>query len=55
MSATTWRAVIRLADGRQQEIRIQADSQPAARAMIEQQYGSGALLFGPNKVDLTRW
>ena len=55
MSATTWKATIRLLSGNHQEVRVQADSQQNARAMIEAQYGRGSILFGVHKVDLTRW
>jgi hypothetical protein len=55
MSVTTWKAVIRLPNGNQQEVRVQADSQINARELIEAQYGRGNILFGVHKVDLTRW
>jgi hypothetical protein len=57
MSATLWKAVIRLPNGNQQEVRVMADSQLNARQMIEAQYGRGrgTILFGVHKVDLTRW
>jgi hypothetical protein len=55
MSATTWKATIRLPNGNQQEVRVMADSQINARQMIEAQYGRGRILFGVHKVDLTRW
>jgi hypothetical protein len=55
MSATQWKAIIRLPNGNQQEVRIQADSQQNARAMLEAQYGRGSILFGVHKADLTRW
>jgi hypothetical protein len=55
MSATTWKAIIRLKNGNQQEVRVMADSQLNARLMIEAQYGRGSILFGVHKVDLTRW
>ena len=55
MSATTWKAIVRLANGNQQEVRVMADSQQNARAMIEAQFGRGSILFGVHKVDLTRW
>ena len=55
MSATTWKATIRLPSGNQQEVRVQADSQANARQMIEVQYGRDSILFGVHKADLTRW
>jgi hypothetical protein len=55
MSATTWKATIRLPNGNQQEVRVEANSQINARQMIESQYGRGFILFGVHKVDLTRW
>jgi hypothetical protein len=55
MSATEWKATIRLPNGNQQEVRVMADSQFNARQMIEAQYGRGKILFGVHKVDLTRW
>ena len=47
MSAKTWKANIRLANGLHQQIRVQADSLAAAHAMIEAMYGKGCLLQGP--------
>lgn len=55
MSATTWKATIRLPNGNQQEVRVQANSQINARQMVESQYGRDSILFGVHKVDLTRW
>jgi hypothetical protein len=43
MSATTWKATIRLPNGNQQEVRVMADSQQNARAMLEAQYGRGSI------------
>jgi hypothetical protein len=47
MAAITWKAVVRLPNGFHQEIRVQADSQGNARAMLEAQYGKGSILSGP--------
>ena len=47
MSLRTFVATIRLSNGLHQQIRIQADSQAAARAMIESMYGAGSVLQGP--------
>jgi hypothetical protein len=47
MSATTFKVVIRLTNGLSQQIQIRADSQAAARAMIESQFGRGCILAGP--------
>ena len=55
MSATLWKATIRLPNGNQQEVRVMADSQQNARQMFEVQYGRGSILFGVHMVDLTRW
>jgi len=55
MSATTWKAVIWLPNGNQQEVRVMADSQTNARQMIEAQYGRNSLISTVDKVDLTRW
>jgi hypothetical protein len=55
MSATTWKAIVRLANGNQQEVRVMADSQINAKLVIESQYGRSSILFGVHKVDLTRW
>jgi hypothetical protein len=55
MSATTWKAIVRLANGIQQEVRVQGDSQINARQMSEAQYGRESILFGVHKVDLMRW
>jgi hypothetical protein len=57
MSATLWKAIVRLPNGNQQEVRVMADSQLNAQQMIQAQYGfgRGIILFGVHKVDLTRW
>jgi hypothetical protein len=55
MSATLWKATIRLPNGNQQDVRVQADSQINARQILELQYGRKSILFGVHKVDLTRW
>jgi hypothetical protein len=55
MPATTRKALIRLPNGNQQEVRVTANSQINARQMIEAQYGRSSILFGVHKVDLTRW
>jgi hypothetical protein len=55
MSATTWKATIRLPTGNRQEVRVMADSQANATAMIESQFGRDSILFGVHKVDLARW
>ena len=47
MSARTWKANVRLTNGLHQEVYVVADSQLAARAMIEAMYGSGCILQGP--------
>jgi hypothetical protein len=49
----TWYATIRLPNGNQQRVTVQADSQINARQMIEAQYGKGSIIFGgPHRVDL---
>jgi hypothetical protein len=57
MSATLWKAIVRLPNGNQQEVRVMADSQVNATQMIQAQFGRerGVILFGVHKVDLTRW
>jgi len=57
MSATLWKAIVRLPNGNQQEVRVMADSQLNAQQMIQAQYGfgRGIILFGVHKVELTRW
>ena len=47
MSATTFMVVVRLTNGMSQRIHIKADSQSAACAMIESQFGKGCILAGP--------
>jgi hypothetical protein len=47
MALRTFVATVRLSNGLHQQIRIQADSQAAARAMIESMYGRGCILQGP--------
>jgi hypothetical protein len=43
----TFVATIRLSNGLHQQVRVQADSQAAASAMIESMFGPGCLLHGP--------
>lgn len=50
----TWWAVIRLQNGNQQRVTIQADSYWNARLMLESLYGKQSVLFGLNPVDLMR-
>ena len=47
MPLSTFMVVVRLTNGMSQRIHIQADSQAAARAMIESQFGRGCILAGP--------
>ena len=47
MAAITWTAVVRLSNGFHQEVRIQADSQSNARAILEAQFVKGSILSGP--------
>ena len=47
MAAITWKAIVRLSNGFHQEVRIQADSQSNAKAMLEAQYGRDSILSGP--------
>jgi hypothetical protein len=43
----TFVATVRLTNGLHQPVRVRADSQLAARAMIESMFGSGCILQGP--------
>ena len=47
MRAITWKAVVRLPNGFPQAIRIVADSQTNARAILEAQFGKGSIQSGP--------
>ena len=47
MASITWKAVLKLSNGFHQEVRIQADSQSNAKAMLEAQYGRDSILSGP--------
>lgn len=42
-----WKARIKLANGMQQTVYVYADSQLAARYMIEAQYGTGSIIGIP--------
>lgn len=42
-----WKARIRLANGSQQVIHVQADNQMNAKYMIEAQYGQGSIIGIP--------
>jgi hypothetical protein len=55
MSATQWKATVRLPNGNQQEVRVMADTQLNAQQVIQTQFGRSSILFGVHKVDLTRW
>jgi hypothetical protein len=50
----TWYAIIRLGNGNQQRVEVRADNQFNARQMIEAQYGQGAIISGPRRIDLMR-
>lgn len=43
----TFQATVRLSNGLHQEVQVNADSQQAARAMIESMFGQGSILAGP--------
>jgi hypothetical protein len=43
----TFQALVRLSNGLHQPVRVQADSQSNAKAMIESQFGRGCILQGP--------
>ena len=47
MASVTWKAVVRLSNGFHQEVRIQADGQSNAKAILEAQYGRDSILSGP--------
>ena len=47
MASITWKAVLKLSNGFHQEVRIQADSQSNAKAMLEAQYDRDSILSGP--------
>jgi hypothetical protein len=47
MALTTFMVVVRLTNGMSQRIRVEANGQEAARAMIESQFGKGCILAGP--------
>jgi len=50
----SWYAIIRLENGNQQRVTIQADNYFNARMMIESQFGRASIITGPHRVDLTR-
>jgi hypothetical protein len=54
MAAVTWYATIRLANGNQQRVEVRADNYFNARLMIEAQFGSGSIMFGPHRLNLMR-
>ena len=47
MAVITWKTVIRLPNGSHQEVRIQADSQGNAKAILEAQFEKNSILSGP--------
>jgi hypothetical protein len=50
MAAVTWYAIIRLANRNQQRVTVRADNWMNARLMIEAQFGSGSIIFGPHRL-----
>jgi hypothetical protein len=50
----SWYAIIRLENGNQQQVEVEADNQFSARQMLEALYGHGAIISGPHRVDLMR-
>ena len=47
LSGIIWKSVVKLSNGFHQEVRIQADSQSNAKAILEAQYGRNSILSGP--------
>jgi hypothetical protein len=47
LSGIIWKSVVKLSNGFHQEVRIQADSQSNAKAILEAQYGRHSILSGP--------
>jgi hypothetical protein len=54
MAGVTWEATIRLQNGDQVRVQIQAPTQFDAKQMIELQYGRGSVIFGPVRTNLMR-
>lgn len=50
MTATQWKATVRLANGNQQEVRVMANTQLNAQQMIQAQFGRDSILFGVHRV-----
>ena len=47
MAARTYKAKVKLKNGSVQDVTVQADNVPNAKAMIESQYGKGCFISGP--------
>lgn len=50
MTVQTWKAKVKLSTGAWQEVTVQADNFFNAKAMLENQYGKGKIMFGPSEV-----
>jgi hypothetical protein len=51
MAIKTWNAKIKLPNGLYQEVTVRADSYANAKTMLENQYGKGCVMNGPNWVN----
>ncbi len=47
MALRAFEATIRLSNGNNQKVTVQAESPQNAKAMIEAQYGRGSIISGP--------
>jgi hypothetical protein len=54
VAALTWYAIIRLANGNQQRVTVQADNWMNARLMIEALYRRESIISGPHRLNLMR-
>lgn len=50
MAISTYKARVKLSNGGQQEVQVQADSYSNAKAMIEAQYGKSNVISAVTKI-----
>ncbi len=50
MATKTYKAKVKLPNGNQQQVNVQADNLANARSMLEGQFGKGSIVIGPSEV-----
>jgi hypothetical protein len=52
MAALAWYAIIRLVNGNQQKVTVQADNSINARLMLQTLHGRESIISGPHRLNL---